>query len=296
MLKQVFMSVFFMIYVYNLVNGENMNIPIIEGKSFGRYASQYSEGRETYPDSFFKELAVRISKPEFIVDLGCGTGIATRQLKEQFPNAKVSGLDIDSDMLKEAEKVTPEKLSIDYQPCDVTKSLPLKDNSVDMITICTAYHWMSKTDEDKQKTLSEISRVLKPGGVVAIVEGNPFGDNSLMTKKLKELNDKISEMYIKNKALHPKRDVSNYNPETDLTKYGFKKIEKKIFSAKIKSTVSKDISRIQSRSQWNEIPKEDQPKALKFLTEELNAFCEKHNCFEYEKEKTSTVYFALPNK
>lgn len=66
------------------------------------------------------------------------------------------------------------------------EELPLPDGCVDLLTVATAVHWF-----DQSKFLAEASRVLKPGGCMALV------DFQLSTMRLHYHNcaDKLTNIF-----------------------------------------------------------------------------------------------------
>lgn len=112
---------------------------------------------------------VQEENPKIIVDLATGSGDVAFALKKQFKNtATIMGLDFCKDMLVKAEKKKRKRsyakdISFDFGDC---MDLPLRDSSVDTITIAFGY----RNFEDRQKGLKEIRRVLKPTGTLFILE------------------------------------------------------------------------------------------------------------------------------
>ncbi len=102
------------------------------------------------------------SKVPLTLDLGCGTGISTRQLKEN--GFGVYGADKDLVMLEAAHR---EDTSISYFHVAADK-LPFGSGYFDIVAAFTAFHWFN--DEG---SLIEIKRVLKQDGIffAALVKG-----------------------------------------------------------------------------------------------------------------------------
>lgn len=93
-----------------------------------------------------------------IIDLGCGEGNLVRWLS---PLAnKVIGTDIARNRLKLAEKKSKKHKNISYQETDLDKKLPFKSNYADVITCIGVLEYTL----DPYHSISEIVRVLKPGG------------------------------------------------------------------------------------------------------------------------------------
>lgn len=105
--------------------------------------------------------------PKIILDVATGTGDFAIEAAQIKPH-KIIGLDISEGMLKIGrEKIKQKKLEplIEMQKGD-SENLPFPDNYADAITIGFGV----RNFENLHKGLSEIYRVLKPGGIVAILE------------------------------------------------------------------------------------------------------------------------------
>ena len=111
-------------------------------------------------------------RPQKILDVGCGTATLTIMLQKEFPEASVTGIDGDSKILAIADKKIQEaKLNINLKEA-LSFKLPFADNQFDVVVSSLMLHHLS--DDDKQKTLHEIIRVLKPSGHFVIADwGKP---------------------------------------------------------------------------------------------------------------------------
>lgn len=101
------------------------------------------------------------------LDIGCGTGYCSAQLQQRWPNAQGIGLDLAEGMLAFARTRCAE---ISYI-CADAEQLPLRDNSQDLVFSSLALQWCA----DFSSVLSEIKRVLKPGGLLlfsSVAEGS----------------------------------------------------------------------------------------------------------------------------
>ena len=112
--------------------------------------------------------AVSNFSPKTILDLATGTADMAIALARRNPQAHIVGVDISEKMLEIGKnKIKKQDLEnqIDLYISDAA-SLPFEDNSFDTITIAFGV----RNFEDMQKGLSEIRRVLKPCGVIFILE------------------------------------------------------------------------------------------------------------------------------
>jgi SAM-dependent methyltransferase len=110
----------------------------------------------------------RVGEPSTLtaLDVGCGVGVTDAYLVDSF--GAVIGVDIFDGVLERAAAANPRA---DYRLYD-GHTLPLEDRSVDVaFAICVVHHvppaqWTAFA--------AEMARVLRPGGVAAIFEHNPF--------------------------------------------------------------------------------------------------------------------------
>lgn len=96
---------------------------------------------------------------KIILDVGCGTGLATQQLARRFANSQVYGLDLAPAMLSVARQKPMDNL---HYLCADMEQLPLPDNSVDWVFSNFSLHWSLNLAQ----TLQEIYRVLKLDGLL----------------------------------------------------------------------------------------------------------------------------------
>jgi len=106
--------------------------------------------------------------PKTILDLASGTADLALALKKQLTEASVIGIDLAENMLKiAAGKVLKHKLEnhITLALADI-EEMPFPDQSFDAVSIAFGIRNL----EHRAKGLAEINRVLKPGGVLAVLE------------------------------------------------------------------------------------------------------------------------------
>lgn len=106
------------------------------------------------------------------LDLGCGTGTLGVWIAQRAPGARVTGLDMDRNMLALAErKARKAGVEIAWE-CGPSAELPYEDGTFDRVLASLLFHHLA--DEDKSATLREALRVLKPGGEMHVADwGRP---------------------------------------------------------------------------------------------------------------------------
>jgi len=97
-----------------------------------------------------------------ILDVGCGTGSFAIVIKRLYPTVEVIGLDPDSKALARAKRKA-ERVSISIRlDQGSADQLPYKGGFFDRVFSTFMFHHIP-TDK-QEKVLSEVQRVLKPGG------------------------------------------------------------------------------------------------------------------------------------
>jgi malonyl-CoA O-methyltransferase len=110
---------------------------------------------------------IRIT-PAVVLDLGCGTGLGTRKLKDRYRAATVIGLDPAPGMLREARRRSGWLRPLQRVCADVSQ-LPFRDGAVNLMFSNLMLQWC----DDLDGALREIRRVLAPGGFFAFTTFGP---------------------------------------------------------------------------------------------------------------------------
>ena len=112
---------------------------------------------------------VSASRPEQLLDLATGSGDVAFTLAKRVRTAKrILGMDFCQPMLDVAETKKPDRPGhhlITFQQGDCL-NLPLEDNAFDVITIAFGLRNL----EDRHRGLTEMKRVLRPGGRLLVLE------------------------------------------------------------------------------------------------------------------------------
>ncbi len=139
----------------------------------------------------FLEKYVGLSKDKKILDLCCGNGRHSIELKKL--GYDVIGIDLSEDLLDFARKKASENnIDLKLIKCDM-REIPYKDHFDLVVQFFTSFGYF-ETDEENQKVLSAISDSLKINGKFLIDYLNP----DYVVKNLIEKDEKIvSELFIK---------------------------------------------------------------------------------------------------
>lgn len=209
---------------------------------FGGMVKNYEKGRSGYPSEVFAYLKslVKVKKP-LILDLGCGTGIATRQLTKI---GRVIGADPDKIMLGAARKYKSPKV-MRYVAAQADK-LPFKDGTFDAVTAFSAFHWF-----DDKNSVAEIRRVLKPGGIffTANRPGVRSWGQGYRKAISKSINIPVAQFVTGQIAAG-----QPWEPEKIFKKAGFKNIEFKQWKKSENYSFPRALRYVQSVSIWNSVP------------------------------------------
>lgn len=127
------------------------------------------------PEDKFKTALLRqvkLQSGQKILDFGIGTATLSIMAQKQYPGVDINGIDVDSHILSLAsEKIKRENLDIDLSHYD-GYAFPFPDAIFDRVISSLVFHHL--TPEEKNRALSEIFRVLKPGGELHIADwGKP---------------------------------------------------------------------------------------------------------------------------
>jgi SAM-dependent methyltransferase len=128
---------------------------------FGRDVGVYEAGRPQYPEAVYDALAARCGpiRGALALEIGPGTGLVTRRLLET--GASVVAVEPDPRLASYL------RATFEDHPLEVIESTlesaALHEEVFDLALAATSFHWI-----DQEPGLTTLSRVLKPGGSVAL--------------------------------------------------------------------------------------------------------------------------------
>ena len=124
---------------------------------------------------------LKIKKQDFLLDVGCGTGI----FAEEFNCIKI-GIDPSIDMLKQGKNA--------FYIQAYAENLPFKDSSFDNVISVTAIH----NFRNIRKGLEEIKRVSKKNIALSILK---------RSTKIAEIKECIKELFKITKTIEEDKDI-----------------------------------------------------------------------------------------
>lgn len=123
-------------------------------ESFGADAERYDRTRPSYPDAMIQQV-VAAAPGRNLLDVGCGTGIATRQFKAA--GCTVLGVEIDERMAEPARRA-----GIDVEVSSF-ESWDTAGRTFDIVTAGQTWHWV-----DPDAGAAKAAAALRPGGLLAL--------------------------------------------------------------------------------------------------------------------------------
>ena len=207
-------------------------------------------GRYIITPEVFDWLKELVGDKKEVLDLGCGTGIATRQLAEL--GFRVTGVDLDERMIKEAQNTGG---GINYV-ISLVNQLPFTAGQFEIITAFSAFHWFCDKD-----SIKEIWRVLAPDGLLFIVNKN---DKSQMRKMIRDLIKKEVKQNLPSKP-------ETYDPKRILEENEFNNVHEKVFEVIEYYSLEEAIGYTQTMSIWNLVPSGEKGRILIKIKDKLSA-------------------------
>jgi malonyl-CoA O-methyltransferase len=143
-------------------------------RAFDRASGSY-DAAAALQERVRNELLVRLEDlkvtPAAVLDLGAGTGHATRELTRRYPKALVVASDIAPGMLAQAKSQSRWLRRFERVRADAY-ALPFREGAFDLVFSSLMLQWC----DDLDAVFAEISRVLAPGGLLLF---STFGPGTL---------------------------------------------------------------------------------------------------------------------
>ena len=137
--------------------------------------------------------ALKIHPGQNILDAGCGNGYMSKEFAKLVGSAgKIYAIDAYEESIKQLKSET-DYGNMAVMLGDITKKTEIEDSSIDLIYLSMVFHGF--TSSQRVSFLNEVKRILKPGGILAIVEINkgdtPFGPPTDVRVSPEEMAEKV---------------------------------------------------------------------------------------------------------
>jgi ubiquinone/menaquinone biosynthesis C-methylase UbiE len=134
---------------------------------YDQLAAIYDQRWQTYTARTLTFLQgwAQLDPQASVLDVACGTGALEVLLLGDAPTRFMTGVDFSSQMLAVAARKCDQYPNVHFQPA-CASALPFAKQSFDVVLSANAFHYFSQP----VIALSEMRRVLKPGGSVVILD------------------------------------------------------------------------------------------------------------------------------
>lgn len=148
----------------------------VGARVFGTDAAGYAAGRVGYPDALFEAIATRSGQVDSLLEIGPGTGLATRALLERFAPRRLVAVEADRAMARYLRKAMDaprvEIVTSDFLTASV-------EGPFDLAACAAAFHWLAPAP-----AFARLRKLLRSGGTLALWWhtyrqagiGDPFAD------------------------------------------------------------------------------------------------------------------------
>lgn len=140
-------------------------------RSFDAASRTYDQASSVHAEvraRLLERLEVVRIEPTLVVDLGAGTGFASRALSRRYSSAQVVALDCSLGMLQAARRQQGWLRRFGRLAADAT-ALPLKESTVDLVFSNLMLQWCN----EPHRVFTEIRRVLRPRGLFTFTTLGP---------------------------------------------------------------------------------------------------------------------------
>jgi SAM-dependent methyltransferase len=140
-------------------------------RTFEQDAELYDKARPDYPTQIFDDLFVlgSLERTAAVLELGCGTGKATVHLARR--GCRVVGIELGENLADVARRNLLQFPRVEVVTSSFESWEP-RASRFDLVFAASSWHWL-----DPDLRYAKTARLLKPGGVLAIVDnGHAFPD------------------------------------------------------------------------------------------------------------------------
>lgn len=171
-------------------------------RTFDQAAELYDKARPRYPDEIFHDLFTidRLSSGSDVLEIGCGTGQATRDLARRARRVTCIELGENLATLARRELALFSNVDVITSPFESWES---RHARFDLVFAASSWHWLHP-----EVRYSKSASVLKPGGILAIVDsGHAFPDGfDPFFSEIQRSYEAIGEPHLEWPPLRPEQE------------------------------------------------------------------------------------------
>ena len=214
-----------------------------------------------------------INSDSNVIDVGCGTGAATRYVANIVSSpGSVTGVDINAGMIEVAKSLPKGPgMLVDWYECSAFE-LPFEKNTFNVAISAQTIQFL----DDRAKALSEMSRVLKPNGQLAIstwcsIEKNPYFD-ALVKAVSKYLGAETASGLEAAFTLTSSSEIKNLLAEAGLKSSTVEAFEVNLDLPPIEGFVARHISATPMAGSFSAAPQSTQQDLAKEVGKSLEGY------------------------
>jgi SAM-dependent methyltransferase len=137
------------------------------------------------------DLLLDRERPTQILDIGSGPGTWALTVAHRYPDTQIMGIDISDMNVRYANaqvRVEHKDDRVSFEAMDATKPLIFEDNSFDVVNARAINGFL--TLATWQSLMAELARVVRPGGIVRII------DNDFLGRTTSPAYDRLEDMFL----------------------------------------------------------------------------------------------------
>ncbi|MBX3238554.1 MAG: class I SAM-dependent methyltransferase [Chitinophagaceae bacterium] len=146
-----------------------------------------------------------VSEEKKVLDWGCGPGRITRHLKSVMPNAEITGIDYNYRYIDWCRQNLP---GVAFRLNSIEPPTDLENDEFDIVIGLSVFTHFSRASH--YRWVSELYRILKPGGVTLITTQGGSYSAKLTLKERKVFN--TGQLVVRDNVLEGNRLFSAFQP------------------------------------------------------------------------------------
>ena len=143
---------------------------------------------------FARAAGASRARPLKLLDVACGTGHLLGMMGLALPEARLTGVDLSPQYIARARARLPRGLDLSLL-VDNAERLPFLDRQFDAVTNVFLFHELPR--DVGQRVLSEMARVVRPGGLVVVADSIQLADAPELQGELRKFPQRFHEPYYK---------------------------------------------------------------------------------------------------